>query len=70
MSDPSFQTHSDKPSAHGSSAGRSNVGAHNIYEEGDQRNVKQSEVERVSRVSGKNLKAHMANYSGTFRAHE
>ena len=64
MSNQSFHAHRDNPNAHLSSAGRSNVGAPNIYGDGDQRNVKQSEVDRVSRESGHNLRGYMGNYSG------
>lgn len=64
MSNQSYHAHRDNPSAHLSSAGQSNVGAPNIYGDGDQKNIRQSEVERVSKESGHNLKAYMSNYSG------
>lgn len=50
------------------SAGQSNVGAPNIYNDGDQKHISLAEVDRVSKESGHNLRGHMGNYSGTFVA--
>lgn len=64
MPDQSFHDRRDNPSsAHPSSAGQSNVGFPSIYGDDDQRNVTLSEVDRVTRQSGHNLRGYMANYS-------
>lgn len=64
MSNQSFHDHRDNPTtAHPSNAGQSNVGYPNIYGNDDQRNIALSEVDEVTRESGKNLRGYMSNYS-------
>ncbi|KAK3380888.1 hypothetical protein B0H63DRAFT_474536 [Podospora didyma] len=43
-----------------SSAGRSKVGFPALYEDDDQRSIRKSEVEELSKHSGKNVKGYMA----------
>jgi hypothetical protein len=47
-------------------SGNSNVGTSGVYEAGDQRNVKNEDIEQADRYHVGNLKAHKANDSSPF----
>lgn len=49
-----------------SGQGRSNVGASNIYEAGDQRNVSQSEAQDAERYNEGQRNSHIANDSSNY----
>lgn len=51
-------------------SGNSNVGSRNIYEAGDQRNVKDSEIKDAERYKEGPPNSHLANDSSTlFKVH-
>jgi hypothetical protein len=47
-------------------SGNSSVGNSGVYEAGDQRNVKNDDIEEAQRYNVGNPKAHLANDSSTF----